>query len=173
VEDRLPHGLSGSADRVLPAAPTQLVCVMRKRLPDALDDIQHTNLATDELHQPNRMAPELCPAPPMSKNASPATWDQPQHDRSCPAAAASKVGPLESRRVLTLPDTGVALGGRAGDRACAPRREQPETRDCRASWPSRPVAFWDSFCARIHRWRPSCIAVGSSAPTIPISPFGS
>ena len=41
-------------DHIVPAAPAQLVCVIRKRLSDAFDVIQQTYLTAHELRDPNR-----------------------------------------------------------------------------------------------------------------------
>jgi hypothetical protein len=75
------------------------------------------------------IASELCPAPPMSKNAF-------------TDSMGSEIEP----------------------------REQRETRDCRASWPSQRGRCPVSSGAGIHQWRPSS-GEGSSSPTTPIRPF--
>src|SRR5262249_31749712 len=89
----------------------------------------------------------------------PAVWDQPQHDKSCVPASPALDGE-QSKRLRKPSRTHPPRRARsaldkAGDPACAPPRERPETTGCRASSLSRPLHCLASSGAKIHRWRPS------------------
>src|SRR5215469_17677487 len=96
-------------DHIFPAAPAQLVCVIPKRLADAFNVIQQPDLAAHELRDPNRHRVRTVPrAANVEERLHRQYWIN--RNTTNPAflprllQMASKVGALESLRVLTLPN---------------------------------------------------------------------